>query len=135
MTVEDTRYFLKNRNDVNQYAKEFEYKHEAELKKLDHKNRGKVHRKDKCLNLNLKTNLSTMLTPNNRFKIMIRAIGLPFVVAEYLDKQVDKMVKLFTYREEELEDVNGDQKRRELVVGLRNEFVKEMVRVMEEEGI
>jgi len=85
--VEDTGYFLKNRNDINEYSKDFVYKQEVELKKLDHKNRGKIHRKEKCLNLNMKTNISCMQTPNDRLKITIRAIGLPFAFAEYLDKQ------------------------------------------------
>lgn len=75
---------MKNRNDINQYSKDFVPKQEVELKKLDHKNRGKIHRKEKCLNLNLKTNIASMLTPNDRLKITIRAIGLPFGFAEYL---------------------------------------------------
>lgn len=78
---------MKNRNDINEYSKDFVYKQEVELKKLDHKNRGKIHRKEKCLNLNMKTNISSMQTPNDRLKITIRAIGLPFAFAEYLDKQ------------------------------------------------
>jgi hypothetical protein len=56
------------------------------LKKLDHKNRGKIHKKDKCLNLNLKTNVFSLATPNNQIKITTRALGLPFALAEYLEK-------------------------------------------------
>lgn len=66
---------------MNEYSKDFVYKQEKELKKVDHKNRGKIHRKDKCLNLNLKTNLISIETPNNKFKLTIRALGLPFSIA------------------------------------------------------
>jgi hypothetical protein len=94
---------LKNRNDINEYAKEFDYKDEIELKKLDHKNRGKNHRKDKCLNLNLKTNVATMLTPNDKFKVTVRALGLPFGFAEYLEKQSERMNKLFSKKATQIE--------------------------------
>lgn len=104
LTVEDTRYFLKNRNDKDEYKKDFDYKEEKEVKKLDHKNRGRYHRKGKCLNLNLKTNLVTLPTPNNKLKITVRALSLPFPVAEYLDKQSERMNKLFIVRDSKMQE-------------------------------
>jgi hypothetical protein len=51
------------------------------LKKIDHKNRGKLHTKQKFLNLNLKTNVSKQLTPNQQLFIKVKAIGINFEVA------------------------------------------------------
>ncbi len=55
-----------------------------------------MHTKQKFLNLNLKTNLVTLTTPNLKLAIKVRALGMPFLIAEYLDKQSDRMQKLFT---------------------------------------
>jgi hypothetical protein len=55
-----------------------------------------MHTKQKFLNLNLKTNLVTLNTPNMKLALKVRALGLPFLIAEYLDKQSDRMQKLFT---------------------------------------
>ncbi len=51
------------------------------MKKIDHKNRGKMYSKQKFLNLNLKTNLVRLPTPNNNLAITIRAVGMPFGLA------------------------------------------------------
>lgn len=40
-----------------------------------------MHTKQKFLNLNLKTNLVTLKTPNNKLEIKIRALGMPFAIA------------------------------------------------------
>lgn len=55
-----------------------------------------MHTKQKFLNLNLKTNLVSLKTPNNKLEIKIRALGMPFAIAEYLEKQTEKMIRLFT---------------------------------------
>jgi hypothetical protein len=73
----------------------FLYKREKELKKVDHKNRGKMHSKQKFLNLNLKTNLVTLKTPNQKLAVTVRALGMPFAIAEYLEKNIEKMQKIF----------------------------------------
>jgi hypothetical protein len=54
-----------------------------------------MHTKQKFLNLNLKTNLVTLKTPNLKLSIKIRALGMPFQIAEYLEKQTDRMQKIF----------------------------------------
>jgi hypothetical protein len=95
LTVEDIRFFFKNRDDVVDEKETFLYKREKELKKVDHKNRGKMHIKQKFLNLNLKTNLVTMKTPNLKLSFTLRALGMPFAIAEFLDKQTEKMQSLF----------------------------------------
>lgn len=54
-----------------------------------------MHTKQKFLNLNLKTNLVTLKTPNLKLSIKVRALGMPFQIAEFLEKQADRMLKLF----------------------------------------
>ena len=54
-----------------------------------------MHSKQKFLNLNLKTNLVTLATPNQKLSLTVRALGMPFAIAEFLDKQTDKMQSLF----------------------------------------
>lgn len=84
LTVTDTRYFLKNRDDIDEYEGTFAFKREREFKKVDHKNKGKMHTKQKFLNLNRKTNLVVTTTPNLKLSIKVRAIALPFLIAEFL---------------------------------------------------
>lgn len=55
-----------------------------------------MHIKQKFLNLNLKTNLVTLKTNNLKLSITVRAIGMPFAIAEYLEKQTETMQRLFT---------------------------------------
>lgn len=123
--MEDTRYFLKSRDDVDEEKEAFLYKREKELKKLDHKNRGKMHTKQKFLNLNLKTNLATLNTPNLKLSLTVRAIGLPFQIAEFLEKQAERMQRLFT----PLPDIlNVEQEAaRQRIVDQRNQLVKEIL--------
>ncbi len=81
LTVTDTRYFLKNRDDIDEYSQTFVFKRERQFKKVDHKNKGKMHVKQKFLNLNRKTNLVVTTTPNLKLKLKVRAIALPFLIA------------------------------------------------------
>jgi hypothetical protein len=46
--------------------------------KNTHKNRGKLHIKQKFLNLNLKTNIGKQLIPNQLLSIKVKAIGMNF---------------------------------------------------------
>lgn len=48
------------------------------MKKTDHKNKGKLHFKQKFLNLNLKTNVDSQLTPNQLIKITVKSLGISF---------------------------------------------------------
>jgi len=43
-----------------------------------------MHSKQTFLNLNLKTNLVTINTPNQKLALTVRALGMPFGIAEYL---------------------------------------------------
>ena len=94
LTVEDTRFFFKNRDDVKEEEEAFIYKCEKELKKLDHKHRGKMHSKQRFLNLNLKTNMITLNTPNLQLALTVRALGMPFGIAEFLEKASERMWKM-----------------------------------------
>jgi hypothetical protein len=82
LTTEDTRFFFKNWDE--DAVEKYDYKQEKEVKKTDHKNKGKLHEKQKFINLNMKTNISSQLTPNQFIKITIKALGFEFEFAEYL---------------------------------------------------
>jgi hypothetical protein len=43
-----------------------------------------MHIKQKFLNLNRKTNLIVTTTPNLKLSFKVRAIALPFLIAEFL---------------------------------------------------
>lgn len=47
-----------------------------------------MHSKQKFLNLNLKTNLVTLKTPNQKLAVTVRALGMPFSIAEYLERNI-----------------------------------------------
>ena len=63
---------------------------------MDHKNKGKIHTKQKFLNLNLKTNVASLLVPNQMLKLTVKALGMDFEFAEYLERSSDKMKKIFS---------------------------------------
>jgi hypothetical protein len=60
-----------------------------------------MHVKQKFLNLSHKTNISTLKTPNLKIKIRVKALGMPFAIAEYLDKNIEKMKKFFAPKKHE----------------------------------
>lgn len=66
------------------------------MKKVDHRNKGKLFAKQQFLNLNLKTNVSSELIPNQLLKVTVKALGMDFEFAEFLEKNSDRMRKLFS---------------------------------------
>lgn len=48
------------------------------MKKTDHKNKGKMHLKQRFLNLNMKTNIASQLSPSQFLKVRVKALGLSF---------------------------------------------------------
>jgi hypothetical protein len=90
-----------------------------------------MHHKQKFLNLNLKTNLVTLKTPNLKLSIKIRALGMPFMIAEYLDRQADRMAKLFT----PVHDKEESLPKLERLNKLRNEFINEIIAQFDEHGL
>jgi hypothetical protein len=134
LTVEDTRFFFKSRDDVDEEKDAFLfYKREKELKKFDHKNRGRMHTKQKFLNLNLKTNMVSLSTPNLKLSIKVRALGMPFLIAEFLDKQTERMLKLFTPLHEK-ESPEG-KARLERLAQQRQDFMRELIAQFDEHGM
>lgn len=93
LTVVDTRYFMKNRDDIQ--PEKYNYREEKELKKVDHKNRNKTQTKERFLNLSEKTNVVITRTPNNCLEIGIKALGFNFEIAEFLEKNRNKMRQIF----------------------------------------
>ena len=93
-----------------------------------------MHTKQKFLNLNLKTNMVTLNTPNLKLSVKVRALGMPFLIAEYLDKQAERMLKLFTpYREKE--ETPEYKLKLERLAKQRQEFMKELVARFDEHGM
>ena len=112
----------------------FLYKREKELKKFDHKNRGRMHTKQKFLNLNLKTNMVSLSTPNLKLSIKVRALGMPFLIAEFLDKQTERMLKLFTPLHQKEESHEG-KARLERLAKQRQDFMQELIAQFDEHGL
>jgi hypothetical protein len=93
LTITDTRYFLKTREEDETEKDKLVYRREKEMKKIDYKNRGKQHAKgeESFLNLSERTNFVTLSTPNLALKIKVRAISFPFDVAEFIEKNSERM--------------------------------------------
>ena len=67
-------------------------------KKIDKKNKAKSLKKVNkmnLINLNKKSNVFETFTPNKKFMLTVRAIGLNFEFAQYLEKSSNTMRKLF----------------------------------------
>lgn len=63
---------------------------------MDHKNRNKTQGKERFLNLSEKTNVITTRTPNNSLEVQIKALGFGFEIAEFLEKNRNRMRELFS---------------------------------------
>lgn len=96
-------------------------------KKFDKKNKAKSLMKVNRLNLidlNKKSNVFECLTANKKFQLTVRAVGLNFEFAQFLEKNSNLMRKLFY----DLENKNNHPEE-------RMEFLKEMTEKMKEFGI
>lgn len=82
------------------------------MKKTDHKNKGKLHMKEKFLNLNLKTNINSQLTPNQYLKITIKALGMNFEFAQFLEKSSEEIREIFVENQDKKGEGKLDRKER-----------------------
>jgi hypothetical protein len=97
---DDFRYFLNKKfleeeKDANQY---YTQKRGQDPKKLDYFNKGKNIAnltKVNILDIIQKQNIAVSETPNQRVQITVRAVGFPFEIAEWLEKQTDLMRRIF----------------------------------------
>jgi hypothetical protein len=92
---DDIRYGL---FDEEEDRDKFKYNTEALLKKKDLINKGKINmllNKVNLLDLANKMNYCTQLTPNGRIMLKIRCISFKFELAEWLEKNAERMRKIF----------------------------------------
>lgn len=87
-----------------------------------------MHAKQTLLNLSLKTNRKTLLTPNQRIRITVRAVGMHFELAEYLERNLEKMKKMFGENKSEVKTV------KEGLMENKIEFMKEFMAKLREYG-
>ncbi|CAD8157110.1 unnamed protein product [Paramecium pentaurelia] len=86
---EDIRY--------NQLLKEevkFKYDQKQQVKKMDHKNKGKQTVKNLLVEVQNKSNLVEELTANQKIAVKVRAIGLPFELTTWIENNQKQMRKL-----------------------------------------
>ncbi|CAD8153478.1 unnamed protein product [Paramecium octaurelia] len=96
--VKDTNILEQEDIRYNQLLKEeikFKYDQKSQVKKLDHKNKGKQATKNNLLvEVQTKSNLVEEFTANQKIAVKVRAIGLPFELATWIENNQKQMRKL-----------------------------------------